>query len=124
MSPTLRLVKVGRFGIGSKEYLKMEDKSKLNVSISITPEIYQMWERVFSDRKNKNLGTDIFNLQKAPEKIDNDGISEQDIQECFEVGLRVLDVLSPSFQKQKEALTMEYERRMTMLKLSQGFPPF
>jgi hypothetical protein len=108
----------------------MEDNLTVNVPISITPEIYQMWERVFSNRRNEILGTDIFDLQKKlenqkeHENNDSEGIPEQDIQECFEVGLRVLDVLSPNFLKQKEDLIREYERRITMLRLSQGFPPF
>lgn len=108
----------------------MEDKWTVNVSISITRETYQMWERVFSNRKIEKLGNDIFNLQKKyenqkeHENNDSDSIPEQDIQECFEVGLRVLDALSPNFMKQKEELIREYERRITMLRLSQGFPPF
>jgi hypothetical protein len=108
----------------------MEDKLTVNVSISITRETYQVWKRVFSDRRIEKLGNDIFNLQKKHENQkehennDSDGIPEQDIQECFEVGLRVLDVLSPNFLKQKEEVIREYERRITMLRLSQGFPPF
>jgi len=108
----------------------MEDELTVNVSISITRETYQMWKRVFSDRRIEKLGNDIFNLQKKyenqkeHENNDSDGIPEQDIQECFEVGLRVLDVLSPNFLKQKEEVMREYERRITMLRLSQGFPPF
>ena len=102
----------------------MEDKLTVNVSISITREIYQMWERVFTNRRVKKVGSDLFGLQKEQENNDSDDIPEQDIQECFEVGLRVLDVLSPNFLKQKEDLIREYERRLTMLRLSQGFPPF
>ncbi len=102
----------------------MEDKLTINVPISISRETYKTWERAFLGYKDESLEKELFEHQEKNGNIDGCQIPEQDIQECFEVGLSVLDVLKPSFLKQKEKLKKEYEERLTQLKSPVGIPPF
>jgi len=102
----------------------MEERLIIHVPISISREAYQIWEKFFLGHKNENIEKSLFDHQEKNGNIDGCAIPEQDIQDCFETGLRVLDALSPNFLKQKEKLKKEHEAQLSQLRLPQGFPPF
>ena len=102
----------------------MDEKLTINVQISITRDAYRILERLFLGGKNESLEKELFARQQQYGNIDHCQIPAQPIQEFFDAGIRVLDAVSPVFERHQEGLIKKYEETLTQLRLPSGFPPF
>jgi hypothetical protein len=69
----------------------MSEELLMNVPIYISKEYYRMWERVFLGYRDEGLEVELSERQKNRGDINSIDLGlRDDIQRCFEVGLRTL----------------------------------